>query len=626
MPTTDVLAPKTTPRTTGLRFDRHRGPVTGVAAIPGRAAAISVGYDSAVGWVDLEHGSLELMGWHDHLVNAVSVRADGALAATSSSDYTIRLWDLATRREVRVLRGHADDVNGFVFLDGDHGASVSHDQKVYVWDLATGAVLKILEGHEKYAMSIDAAGGSIYSSGDDMTLRRWDGETGALLATWGPFEVETDSCAIDGRRARIVLGADDGRVRVFDVATGAPVGEIAAHASGVKKVAVSPTTGAILSAAYDQRLRVWDAESFELAVELERCATVWERSLAFSPDGAQILGGTFDGTVVVWDAASGRRLAEIGARSRGEGNVCFNEVAADGRGGAVAVSDDGYVRLLALAPERAEVLARVEPISGRVLMNAVACDDELRRVAAGAHDQKLHLFRRQGDVLAGEIEVDLAEGPINTVRFARHRGFEGDVFVGCYSGTTVRVSREGEIRARFRLNHGAVKALALHPREPLGVSCSADGGAVAWSFEGAVLQRFPGHVAIADDVDLDPAGERVATVSRDFTLKVYELRSGRLLAVRSLGQKSPKSICFWERDTVLVGNYWGDLFRFDLASGKVAKARIAENGLSALARAGEHVAASSYDGAIYLVRPADLAVVNVLRLMVQKVKQPKESV
>jgi hypothetical protein len=45
--------------------------------------------------------------------------------------------------------------------------------------------------------------------------------------------------------------------------------------------------------------------------------------------------------------------------------------------------------------------------------------------------------------------------------------------------------------------------------------------------------------------------------------------------------------------------------------------QIATNGISSL-RSGEFLAASSYDGAIYLVRPSDLKVVNTLTAMVQR--------
>ena len=135
---------------------------------------------------------------------------------------------------------------------------------------------------------------------------------------WGPFENETDSCAIDPIHRRVVLGCDDGVIRVFDIDSSDAVAEIAAHASGIKKVATSPVNGDILSAAYDQKILVWDAEDFSRKVDLERKATTWERSFNWAPDGQRILAGTFDGTALVWDAASGRCLDEVGEREHGQ--------------------------------------------------------------------------------------------------------------------------------------------------------------------------------------------------------------------------------------------------------------------------------------------------------------------
>ncbi|MGD2114073.1 MAG: WD40 repeat domain-containing protein [Acidobacteriota bacterium] len=616
--TSSPIATARVPETAADRFVRHRGPVTSVAGVPGRRAALSAAYDSAVAWVDLDAGTFELLGYHDHLVNAVVVDPSGSRAASCSSDYTVCLWDLGSRLPERVLRGHGDDVNDFTFVGERLGASVSHDQRVYVWDLETGAVVRILEGHEKYAMSVDAAAGRIYSAGDDMTLRQWDAATGRPLRVWGPFEVETDTCAIDPLHARVVLGADDGCVRIFDSESGDLVREIPAHGSGIKKVAVSPATGHVLSAAYDQRLLVWDPESFERVAELRPHRAVWERSLSWAPDGGRVLAGTFDGTVVEWDAATGELLAEVGVGDP-PGNLCFNEVSVGSAGDLALVSDDGLVRRARLTPDTAELGARVEPASGRVLMNGVFFDGEGNRVLAGAHDQKLHVFSAAAGGLREELEVRLDEGPINCVRVSHHSDAPGAAFVGCYSGAVVRVSQEGEVEGRFRHNDGAVKALALHPEKPLGVSCSADGGTASWTLNGELVERFPGHVAIADDIDLDPTGERLVTVSRDFTLQVYEVAGARLLASRSLGRRSPKSVCFWDRETVIVGNYWGELLRFELGTGRTDRVRIADNGLSSLGRSGEHLVASSYDGSIYLVRPGDLAVVHRLQGMVQKV-------
>ena len=602
-------------------FVRHRGPVTCVAGIPGANAAVSSAYDGAVAYADLGQRSLELLGYHDHLVNRITVNQSGTLAGSASSDYTICIWDLIRRERRIVLRGHSDDVEDFAFASDDVGVSVSRDWRILVWDLGNGAIRRVIEGHEKDVLSVVCADGCIYTSGDDMTLRVWDLQTGKLVKMWGPFENETDSCAIDSIHGRAVLGCDDGVIRVFDIGSSATIAEIPAHASGIKKVATSPVNGDILSAAYDQKILVWDAESFSQKVELERKPTTWERSFNWSPDGRRILAGTFDGTALIWDARTGKCQDEIG--ERGMGNVCLNDVSANDEGEIVTVSDDGFIRLGKLTPTQARWVAKVEPSAGRMLANAVTLDETYHSVISGAHDQKLHLFEKLNGELGKEIEVAIGEGPINCVRVSHHPGYEGQAFVACYSGAIVQVDQTGRIVRSRRVHEGAVKALRLHPQLPMGVSCSADGSLLSWDFTGHVLERFPGHMAIVDDVDIEPEGKLIASVSRDFTAKVYGLADGRLWHSFSLGRRSPKAVCFLDARTVIVTNYWGSLLRIDLESGSILTRPIAHNGISSLARSGDLLVVVSYDGVAYLVRPGDLSVVNTLHGMTQRL-QPSE--
>ena len=387
---------------------------------------------------------------------------------------------------------------------------------------------------------------------------------------------------------------------------------IEAHSSGIKKVAVSPANGDILSAAYDQRIIIWDSKTFAQRIALEKRPSTWERSLTWSPDGTQILGGTFDGTILLWDATTGQLQREVGQGGSEPGNPCFNEVAVAAAGEIATVSDDGFIRLGRLSADQGRWLAKVEPRLGRILMNAVTCSEQCGLVVGGSHDHTVLIFDRQGDGLGGEIDVRLGEGPINSLRVANHPGYECEIFTACYSSRIVRVSRQGEIRKRIQVHEGAVKSLRLHPHETLGVSCGADGLLLSWTFEGELLRSYLGHTAIINDVDLDPSGQRLASVSRDFTLKIFEVATGRLEHSIPIGRKSLKSVCFWNDTTVVIGDYWGGLIQVDLDGETARRKVVATNGISSVARSGEHVVAASYDGTIYLVRP-DLTVVRTLR-------------
>lgn len=600
-----------------VAFGKHRGPVTCAAAVPlTRGSAervVSSGYDGAVAISDVTHQTMALLGYHEHLVNRIVLSASGQLAASPSSDYTIGIWDLETQQLVRWLRGHSDDVEDFAFAGATTGISVSRDRRVIVWDLTTGAIVRTLTGHDRDVLSVAYADGRIFTSGDDMTLRVWDLDSGRLLRVWGPFEHETDTCAIDIRRDRVVLGCDDGVIRIFAVSSGDTIGEIHGHSSAIKMVAVSPS-GEIFSAAYDRRLVIWDACTLTERLALQPAPSAWERSFNWTPNGSKIVAGTFDGTIIGWSTKNGRQLFEIGDSG---GNACLNEVVSLGDLVA-AVADDGYVRAGRLSRRDASWVARSEPSPERVLANAVTADDEAGIIVAGFHDHTLRSF--SFDTTLTELwATDLGEGPINSVRILRAEG-RHEILAGCYSGCIVRTSIDGEVLARLPTHGGAVKAVRLVPSRGIGISCSADGSAYSWSLEsGERVMSFTAHTAIVNDIDTDPAAERVATVGRDFVLNVYSLDSGHLLQAFPLSPRSPKSVVFATNDLVAIGDYWGNVIAIPLDGGAPSSRRIAENGISSLTRRrpGE-IVASSYDGRLFLIDIANIEVANELQAMRQR--------
>ena len=254
------------------------------------------------------------------------------------------------------------------------------------------------------------------------------------------------------------------------------------------------------------------------------------------------------------------------------------------------------------------------------MMNAVTLDPWSDRIIAGGHDHRLHVFSRTEQKLTPLETIALGHGPINSIRVTNYKDYEGAIFAACYSGAIVRIAPgEYDVQA-YPLHDGAVKALRLHPREAFGVSCSADGGLMTWTLDGRPIQGFPGHTTIVDDVDFSPDGTRIASTSRDFTVNVYDVKDGRLLHSLEIGRRSPKSLCFWDSETVLIGDYWGALLKLDLRAGTVARSTIAENGISSLSRRGNELVASSYDGGVYVITIQDLSVRSVYREMYQRIK------
>src|SRR5262249_48647984 len=106
---------------------------------------------------------------------------DSKLVATGGGDRTVRLWEAASGREIRALKGHVGRVRSLTFSpDGKFLASASEnsDLAISLWDVATGKELHQLRGTFTF-------GTALAFTSDGETLRAWGRDnTGRAQAIW----------------------------------------------------------------------------------------------------------------------------------------------------------------------------------------------------------------------------------------------------------------------------------------------------------------------------------------------------------------------------------------------------------------------------------------------------------
>jgi WD40 repeat protein/serine/threonine protein kinase len=303
-------------------------------------------------------------------VGGVAFRPTGEEVAAAGTDETIGIWDLASRRSKRPLRGQWGAMIALAYdRDGKRLAVAGSDRTVRIWDLDRGGEPLALEDHQDGFASLSfSPNGSMLATGggdppeviqvpreksppagtDPRSIRLWDLATGRAGRSLPGHAGSIHALAFSPDGTRLVSAGADRKLRVWDLASGQPILILEGHTNAIFGVAFSPDGTRLASGGADGIIRCWDATSGSLIHTLDG-HTNWVMGVAFTPDGSRLASAGADQTVRLWDPVRGRTVLTLhGPRDRVHG-VAFSP---DGDRLAAACAD-GTVRLWEADPEKA---------------------------------------------------------------------------------------------------------------------------------------------------------------------------------------------------------------------------------------------------------------------------------
>jgi WD40 repeat protein/beta-lactamase regulating signal transducer with metallopeptidase domain len=419
----------------------------------------------------------------ERAATSITFSLDGRTVATSGSDGVVRLWDVATRRTTGSLT--YERCRSVVFSpDGRYLASARDGGDVVLWDARGGRQVGLLKGHRDRVTRIAFApdGRSLATAGGDKSVKLWSlsarRQTARATLKGDLTPVWSVAYSPDGKVLAVGDGPIDtpGTVTLWDVATRKVRATLDGHDRGVATVAFSPDGRLLASGGWDGTIRIWDARTGEPRHVIEGLNGVSD--LAFSPDG-RLLASAGEGNIVtLWDVATGTEETRLTGMRWPVQCVAFSP---DGRlvatgGGAVdnRPGADGEVKVWDVA-DRSVVRALAGPTRA-VLTLAFSPDGA--RLAAGGLDETVHLW----DVGSGRHSLVL--------------GGLGD----CVQ--SLAFSHDGRLLAWSGRRDGLV---------------SLDDATT-----GAEVLRLSGHAAVVRSIAFAPGGRGLATGGADRTIKLWD--------------------------------------------------------------------------------------------------------
>lgn len=461
-------------------------------------------------------------------VTAIAFSPDGQWLVTGEEIGVLRVWQVATGRQLAVYQAHGSWISSIHFSpDGQQFATSSYDQTIRLWQLDLNDRYPVFQGHRNWVRTIlwSADGQHLISGSDDFTIRIWDRQTGTCLRTLEGHANLVRSLALQPEGKLLASGSDDRTVKLWNIETGECIKTLNAHAGMVGLVTFSSEGRTLISVSRDQTIKFWDVQMGDCTQTIE-IALGSPFSIAINLQKTIIATGSFEGTLKLWDLETGRCLQALHCHI---GSVLTTVFDPSGRVCATG-GDDQTIKLWHTGTGR-----NLRTLQGyRDGVQSIALLPDRNQLVSGHFDSTVRLW----DQATGQCIQTLQghQGRIWSVAYHAKK----NLIASSSSDRTIRLwdATSATCLGVLRGHEEWVWSLAINPAGTLLASGDGNNRIKLWNLADRsnlinCEKTLQGHQGRVWTLDFSPDGSLLVSGSQDQIVKLWDIASGECLATLS---------------------------------------------------------------------------------------------
>jgi WD40 repeat protein len=379
----------------------------------------------------------------------------------------------------------------------------STDGTAKIWDVRTGKNKRtFIHAGEIFDVAFSPNGTSIATGGTDHTIKIWDADKGHLLDTLkGHLDhVQALTFSFDGQR--LASGGGDNTAKIWNAPLGEARGLLRGHSNSVGSVLFSPDGRTLLSASSDKTTKLWSVDEERQKISIPDSGTLTyssQGSVVFSPRGNEVaMGG--ENSIRIWDLSTGlvRKTIDVA----------------------------GWATLLSYSIDGG-LLAFGHGGNNKVMVWDLKHESDVCSFSAHKTGPSYISFTKGERIVTSSLSENrvLAWDAETCTELSSYTGSTG-------AGYVTSADHNGEIRTLEVLNSRSLRLISI--------------------IDGEELASFSGHDGVLSDAKFSPNNKRLATSSRDGTIKLWDVMTGQELLTIKPGAGAIESIAFSPNGEVLA--------------------------------------------------------------------------